>query len=58
VAVDDDYIFANRLKDLCQRQFAAQGIAIGADVAGEDKSVMIVHNSNQGGPFNGHADTF
>ena len=52
--IDDADLFAHRFQDRGQPQFRAEGIRVGADVAGNDESAIGSHDLAQRLPIDDH----
>jgi hypothetical protein len=58
MAIDNRDLFAKRLQDPGHSKFAAQGIAVGPDVARQNESMMRSKDRNQFVPGEGHEGHF
>ena len=54
LGIDDPDMLAERLEDAGHAQLAAEGVAVGADVAGEHHTVGLPENLQQTGPVESH----
>ena len=54
LGIDHEHIFAQGAEDPGHTQLAAQGIAVGTNVARQQKPFMAADQMHQGGPVNCH----
>ncbi len=54
VTVDDQDLFAQGFQDARHPQFAPQGVAVRANVTGEQKPLTRLHEFDKSVPSNGH----
>ena len=54
LAVDDPHVFAERLQHAGHAQLAAQGVAVGADVADQQEPLVRADDFGEAGPVDGH----